>query len=95
MFKEDNRDCGTRFWKNLREVFNYADKLGIPHLEVVDANGKVQVKPDFSVPYGYCPHCQAEVVAREKSPHGNDKCRLGHIYPMKNTLHNRDEPLHF
>lgn len=93
LFKEDSGAVGTRFWKNLRAAFQYADTLHITY-DVVDANEICQIKPDLTVAYGYCPHCQAEVVKREKCHNGDDTCANGHKYPMKNTLHNRDQPLH-
>lgn len=94
LFRKDQSAVGTRFWKNLRAIFQYADSLHITY-DVIDANEIVQIKPDFTTPFGYCPHCQAEVVKREKNPNGNDQCNNGHIYPMKNTLQNRDVPLHY
>lgn len=32
---------------------------------------------------GYCPHCGAAGVQREKRPNGNDTCENGHVYPSR------------
>ena len=34
-------------------------------------------------PYGFCPHCAAPGVSRERRPDGNDQCKSGHIYPTR------------
>lgn len=36
-----------------------------------------------NIPYGYCPHCGALGVSRERRPDGNDKCQNGHVYPSR------------
>lgn len=36
--------------------------------------------------YGFCPHCKAVVVSREKRPYGNDRCQNGHIYPSSASI---------
>ena len=92
LFKKDQSAVGTRFWKNLQAAFNYGDTLGVSY-DIVDANGVGQIRPDWTV--GYCPHCQGEIVKREKCHNGNDTCKNGHVYPTKHTLHTRDAPLHF
>ena len=37
-------------------------------------------------PYGFCPHCGHEGVSRERRPHGNDKCKDGHVYPSSASV---------
>ena len=32
---------------------------------------------------GYCPHCGAAGVQRERRPNGNDTCENGHVYPSR------------
>lgn len=39
-----------------------------------------------SMPYGRCPICGKEGVARERRPNGNDTCKEGHVYPSKNSI---------
>ncbi len=34
-------------------------------------------------PYGYCPHCGAPGIARERRPDGNDTCKNHHVYPSR------------
>lgn len=45
------------------------------------AMAQLSVDASNSAPYGYCPHCSAEGVQRERRPGGNDQCSRGHVYP--------------
>lgn len=38
-----------------------------------------------SVPYGFCPHCAAPGISRERRPNGNDECKNGHRYPSRSA----------
>lgn len=88
-FSIRNKDgtLASKVYQNLRTIFLVADKLS--DVEVVDGNNQVQIRPDFSTPYGYCPECQAEVVSREKCFNGNDICAKGHHFLAKFTLQNK------
>lgn len=49
---------------------------------VVEFNGRRGTdRPVVNSPYGYCPHCGAASLVRERRPHGNDTCANGHVYP--------------
>lgn len=49
---------------------------------VVEFNARKRAaSPVVNSPYGYCPHCGAAALVRERRPNGNDTCANGHIYP--------------
>lgn len=49
---------------------------------VKEFNGReATARPVVNSPYGYCPHCGAASLVRERRPHGNDTCANGHVYP--------------
>jgi hypothetical protein len=39
--------------------------------------------------YGFCLHCKAKVVRRERRPRGNDTCANGHVYPSAASVKGR------
>jgi hypothetical protein len=52
--------------------------------------------PQFFKPheFGFCPHCNAPGVSREKCINGDDTCEKGHCYPSSAAIpHVRDPQL--
>jgi hypothetical protein len=47
---------------------------------------KLDVLPNATALYGYCPTCGAAGTTREKRPDGNDRCESGHTYPSRDAL---------
>ena len=79
-------------FKTIQIKFEYGCAKYEDVLTVDQATNQIERCPqclaDFPVeesgaPYGYCPICGAEGIARERRLNGNDRCENAHSYPSK------------
>lgn len=68
-------------------------ELGKEYKAVVDDRarlirqiGDLKTALAVSAPYGFCPHCAAPGVARERSPDGLTHCSAGHRYLSRDAV---------